>query len=153
MVSGVCDATRLTTAPRLYHVATRRHRIVAGDDNSRPLRTPDVVGNGYPGLRFAYPGLNASPYGSASHASHVIASTFGVCDTPLQASVYQPDGLFRMLTKKGTARRAVPLRLEEGRSVISLRVLLLGCRLLLCRSPGLGRLSHLMLLWRQRVDH
>ena len=32
-----------------------------------------VGDDGYPGLRFAYPGLYASPIGSASHASHVIA--------------------------------------------------------------------------------
>ena len=29
--------------------------------NSRPLRTPDDGDDGYPGLRFAYPGLYASP--------------------------------------------------------------------------------------------
>ena len=33
-----------------------------------------VEDDGYPGLRFAYPGLYASPVGSASHASHVIAT-------------------------------------------------------------------------------
>ena len=33
-----------------------------------------VEDDGYPGLRFAYPGLNASPLGSASHASHVLTT-------------------------------------------------------------------------------
>ena len=41
-----------------------------------------VGDDGYPGLRFAYPGLNASTCVSASHASHVLTTLSGVCDTP-----------------------------------------------------------------------
>ena len=42
-----------------------------------------VGDDGYPGLRFAYPGLYASPVGSASHASHVIAIVSGIGNTPI----------------------------------------------------------------------
>ena len=40
-----------------------------------------VEDDGYPGLRFAYPGLYASPAGSASH---VIAIVVGVGNTSLR---------------------------------------------------------------------
>ena len=55
--------------------------------NSRPVRTPDGGGDGYPGLRFAYPGLNASP----ADRRHMLRMSSpqhltGICNTPLQVN-------------------------------------------------------------------
>ncbi len=54
--------------------------------NSRPVRTPEGVVDCNPGLRFAYPGLNASPM-ARPHMLRMSShqpSYLGVCNTPLQ---------------------------------------------------------------------